>query len=46
MDINVIRIAVTIISIVAFGAIVWWVYSPARRLMLREEGERIIEEHE
>jgi len=46
MDINTIRIAVTLISVVAFAAIVWWVYSPSRRLMLKEEGKRVLEEHE
>jgi cbb3-type cytochrome oxidase subunit 3 len=46
MDINVIRIIVTVVSIVAFAAIVWWIYSPSRRLMLKEEGKRILEEHE
>ncbi len=46
MDINVIRIAVTIVSIAAFAGIVWWVYKPSRRMMLREEGKRILEEHE
>jgi cbb3-type cytochrome oxidase subunit 3 len=46
MDINVIRIIVTVVSVVAFAAIVWWIYSPSRRLMLKEEGKRIVEEHE
>jgi cbb3-type cytochrome oxidase subunit 3 len=46
MDINTIRIIVTLVSLVAFTAIVWWVYSPSRRLMLKEEGKRILEEHE
>ena len=46
MDINTIRIIVTIVSLVAFAGIVWWVYSPSRKLMLKEEGKRIFEEHE
>ena len=46
MDINTIRIVVTIVSLLAFAAIVWWVYSPSRRLMLKEEDKRILEEHE
>jgi len=46
MDINVIRIIVTVVSFAAFVAIVWWVYRPSRRLMLKEEGKRIVEEHE
>jgi cbb3-type cytochrome oxidase subunit 3 len=46
MDINTIRVIVTIVSLVAFVAIVWWVYSPSRKLMLKEEGKRILEEHE
>ena len=46
MDINTIRIVVTVVSLLAFGAITWWVYSPSRKLMLKEEGKRILEEHE
>jgi len=46
MDINTIRIVVTVVAVVAFAAIVWWVYSPSRKLMLKEEGKRILEEHE
>ena len=46
MDVNVVRIIVTIVSIVAFAGIVWWVYKPSRKMMLKEEGKRILEEHE
>ena len=46
MEINTIRIVVTLVSIAAFAVIVWWVYKPSRRLMLKEEGKRIVEEHE
>jgi cbb3-type cytochrome oxidase subunit 3 len=46
MDINVIRIAVTVVSMAAFVAIVWWAYQPARRAKLAEEGRRILEERE
>jgi cbb3-type cytochrome oxidase subunit 3 len=46
MDINTVRIVVTLVSFAAFVAILWWVYKPSRRLMLKEEGKRILEEHE
>jgi cbb3-type cytochrome oxidase subunit 3 len=46
MDINTIRILITLVSLAAFIAIVWWVYKPSRSLMLQEEGKRIVEEHE
>jgi cytochrome c oxidase cbb3-type subunit 4 len=31
MDINVIRIAVTLAAFAAFLGIVWWAYAPSRR---------------
>ena len=46
MDINVIRIAVTLVSMAIFGVIVWWAYKPSRRALLAEEGRRILEERE
>ena len=46
MDLNVIRIAVTLASMGAFAAIVWWAYAPSRRAILAEEGRRILEERE
>ena len=31
MDINLIRIIVTVAAVAAFAAIVWWAYAPARK---------------
>jgi cbb3-type cytochrome oxidase subunit 3 len=31
MDINLIRIFVTVAAVAAFAVIVWWVYAPARK---------------
>ena len=31
MDINVLRIIVTVVAFAAFIGIVWWTYAPARR---------------
>jgi cbb3-type cytochrome oxidase subunit 3 len=46
MDINILRIAVTIAALVAFVLIVWWAYLPHRRERLDEEARRILEEGE
>ena len=44
MDINVVRIAVTIGALAAFLAIVWWAYLPSRRDRLQAEARRIVDE--
>ena len=46
MDINAIRIAITLVSMAVFGAIVWWAYRPSRRPLLAREARRILEERE
>ena len=44
MDINTLRIAVTLITFAAFLGIVFWSYRPSRRQELEEAGRSILEE--
>ena len=46
MDINALRIAVTLIALAAYLGIVAWAYLPSRRRGLEEEARRILEENE
>jgi cbb3-type cytochrome oxidase subunit 3 len=42
MDLNLIRIAITVLALGAFLGIVAWAYAPARRRVLDEQGRRIL----
>ena len=44
MDINLIRIAITLAALFAFIAIVCWAYAPARKQRLEAQGRSILEE--
>jgi cbb3-type cytochrome oxidase subunit 3 len=44
MDVNVIRILVTLAALTAYVGIVWWAYLPHRRDGLDAEARRILEE--
>ena len=44
MDINLIRVAVTLAALCAFVAIALWAYLPSRRERLDAEARRILEE--
>jgi len=44
MDINTLRIAITLITFVAFIAIVVWAYWPSRRRDLEQQGRSILED--
>jgi cbb3-type cytochrome oxidase subunit 3 len=46
MDINTLRIAVTIVSLAAFLYIVYWAYRPSRRQTLDRQGRSILEDNE
>jgi cbb3-type cytochrome oxidase subunit 3 len=46
MDINLIRIAVTIGALAAYVAILWWAYLPQRKEGLDAEARRILDEAE
>jgi len=44
MDINTLRIGVTIVSLAAFLYIVFWAYRPSRRQTLDRQGRSILED--
>ncbi len=44
MDINTLRIAVTVITFAAFLGIVFWAYLPSRRRELERRGKSILED--
>jgi cbb3-type cytochrome oxidase subunit 3 len=44
MDINLLRIAITLAALLAFIGIVWWAYAPARKSRLEAQGKSILEE--
>jgi cbb3-type cytochrome oxidase subunit 3 len=44
MDINTLRIAVTLVTFAAFLAIVFWAYRPSRKRQLEEVGRSILED--
>jgi cbb3-type cytochrome oxidase subunit 3 len=44
MDINTIRITVTVVAFCAFLGIVLWAYLPARRQRLEHQGRSILED--
>ena len=46
MDINLLRILVTIAAVAAFAGIVWWAYAPARRERFKRDALLPFEEEE
>ncbi len=44
MDINTLRIAVTVITFAAFLGIVFWSYRPSRKQDLERQGRSILED--
>ncbi|MEO8142629.1 MAG: CcoQ/FixQ family Cbb3-type cytochrome c oxidase assembly chaperone [Betaproteobacteria bacterium] len=46
MDINTLRIGITLVTFVAFLIIVVRAYLPSRRSLLEQEGRRILEDRE
>jgi cbb3-type cytochrome oxidase subunit 3 len=44
MDVNTLRIAVTLISFAAFAGIVVWAYLPSRRRDLEQQGQSILDD--
>ena len=46
MDINVLRIGVTLLSVAGFLWIVYWAYKPARKAELDAQGRAILGEDE
>ena len=46
MDINILRIGVTIVTLAAFLGIVFWAYRPSRRRKLEQQGRSILGDRE
>ena len=46
MEINTLRIAVTLVTLVAFLWIVCWAYRPSRRQSLEQQARSILEDAE
>ena len=46
MDINTLRIGITLATFAAFLGIVWWAYQPSRKRALDEVGRSILEDSE
>jgi cbb3-type cytochrome oxidase subunit 3 len=44
MDINVLRIAITLAALAAFLAVVGWAFAPGRKARLESEARKILEE--
>ena len=44
MDINTLRIAITLVTFAAFLGIVFWAYWPSRRREMEQQGESILED--
>jgi len=44
MDINLLRIAVTLAAFAAFLGVVWWAYKPSRKARLERAAHSILEE--
>ena len=44
MDINTLRIAITLVTFAAFLGIVLWAYWPSRRREMEQQGESILED--
>ena len=44
MDINLLRIAITLAALAAFLGIVWWAYTPGRKARLDDQARSILEE--
>jgi len=39
MDIDLLRSIITVLAVVAFGLIVWWAYSPARKARFERDAQ-------
>ena len=46
MDINTLRIGITLASLAAFLGIVFWAYRPSRKHKLDQQGRSILEDRE
>jgi cbb3-type cytochrome oxidase subunit 3 len=46
MDVNTLRIGITVATLVAFLGIVFWAYRPSRKHKLDRQGRSILEDRE
>jgi cbb3-type cytochrome oxidase subunit 3 len=46
MDVNTLRIGITLVTFVAFLGIVFWAYLPSRKQALDQAGRSILEDRE
>ena len=46
MDVNTLRIGITVVTMVAFLGIVLWAYRPSRKQQLDRQGRSILEDRE
>jgi cbb3-type cytochrome oxidase subunit 3 len=44
MDVNTLRVLVTVVAMAAFLGIAWWAYLPSRRQRLQDHARRIVED--
>ncbi len=44
MDLNTIRVLVTMVLFAGFIGIVWWAYSPSRKSQLDEVGRSVLDD--
>ena len=46
LDVNILRIGVTLVTMIAFLGIVFWAYLPSRKRQLEQQGRSILEDRE
>jgi len=46
MDVNTLRIGITLVTMIAFLGIVLWAYRPSRKRELDQQGRSILEDRE
>ncbi len=46
MDINVLREAVLLLALAAFGGVVWWAYGPSRKSWFERAAISVLEDHD
>ena len=46
VDVNTLRIGITVVTMIAFLGIVFWAYRPSRKPQFDQQGRSILEDHE
>ena len=44
VDINLLREALTVAAMAAFGGVLWWAYAPARKQRFADQARSILED--